>query len=587
MSAKIPVKPSAKIPPKPGKDTVYLDAEDDITSIIEKVEAAKQKVVALVLPKRAVTLQSIVNMRLLKRSADKASKSIVLITNDTALIPLAGAVKLHVAKNLQSTPEIPPPPTGLAKNSDTPAEVPEDINAEPDENPTKLDYHRSVGELATSHAGDEPEETIDLDDADEEADGDKPKKAEKQAKVPKGSKIKVPNFDRFRVLVGLGILAIILLIVGMVFALNVLPKAVVTIQTESTPVSANLTLTTSDTAKTLDEAKGIIPAILKTKQQTSSQQATATGQQNNGDKATGTMVFYNCNSDDTLSGTDHVIPAGTGVTAKGLTFITTQSVTVSPSHFAGGNCKSDVPSGTVGVKSQSGGAKYNIGATSFSVAGYSSISGSGSAMTGGSDNITTVVSQADLDAAKGKISSADTDNFTKAYEKELSDAGNYVLTATLKPADPVVSSSPAVGQPATGVSVTIQITYTVLVVQKSDLTKALTTALSKQVNPKKQKISISNVLDGATVGVQNQSSATALTLSISQSTTAVPILDVPTLQKQVGGQKSGDIRATIGGLPGVKNVNVKLSPFWVSSAPKKPAHVHIILQQVKGQSSGG
>ena len=568
------VKPPAKIPAKPGKDTVYLDAEDDITAIIEKVEAAKQKVVALVLPKRAVTLQSIVNMRLLKRGADKASKSIVLITNDTALIPLAGAVKLHVAKNLQSSPEIPPPPQGLPKNFDQPAEVPKDINADAPVGPAKLDYHRSIGELATSHAEEETE-IIDLDDGDESNDGDKLKKAEKPVKTPRGSKIKIPNFDRFRVLVSLGILAIILLIVGLVFAINVLPKAVIAIQTESTPVSANLTLTTSDSAKTLDEAKGIIPAVLKTKQQTATQQATATGQQNNGDKSSGTVTVSVVCTVPPAS-----ISAGVGLSSSGLLFVTTSalqftSVTPSGSHF--------VCSGSVPVKAQQGGAKYNLPANStFTVQGYSGYSGNnGSAFSGGTDNLVTVVSQSDLDSAKGKISSADTDNFTKAFEKELSDAGSYVLTATLKPGDPVVTSSPAVGQPASGVSVTIQITYTVLVVQKTDLSKALTSSLTKQVNPKKQKISINNVLDGATVSVQNQSSATALTLSISQSTTAVPILVVPTIQKQVGGQKSADIRATIGGLPGVKSVDVKLSPFWVSSAPKKPSHVHVILQQVK------
>jgi hypothetical protein len=119
------------------------------------------------------------------------------------------------------------------------------------------------------------------------------------------------------------------------------------------------------------------------------------------------------------------------------------------------------------------------------------------------------------------------------------------------------------------------------VVKKSDLSKAVTTALIKQVDPKKQKISINNVLEGATVSVQNQSSPTAVTLNVSQSTTAVPILNVATIQKQVGGQKSGAIRASIGGLPGVKSVDVKMSPFWVSTAPKKPSHVHVTLIQVK------
>jgi len=74
MSVKIP----PKIPPKadkPAKDTVYIDIDDDITAIIDKVEAAKNKVVALVLPKRSSVLQSIVNMRLLKRGADNSSKT--------------------------------------------------------------------------------------------------------------------------------------------------------------------------------------------------------------------------------------------------------------------------------------------------------------------------------------------------------------------------------------------------------------------------------------------------------------------------------------------------------------------------------
>jgi len=60
---------------KPGKDVVYIDLDDEITSIIDKVENAKEKMVALVLPKRATVMQSIVNMRLLKRAADSAGRS--------------------------------------------------------------------------------------------------------------------------------------------------------------------------------------------------------------------------------------------------------------------------------------------------------------------------------------------------------------------------------------------------------------------------------------------------------------------------------------------------------------------------------
>src|SRR6266404_1395798 len=108
---------SAKIPPKPSKEVIYVDVDDEITGIIDKVENAGSKVVALVLPKRAATLQSIVNMKLLKRSADSADKNVVLITSEAALLPLAGAAGLHVAKNLQSAPEVPEAPTGAAASA--------------------------------------------------------------------------------------------------------------------------------------------------------------------------------------------------------------------------------------------------------------------------------------------------------------------------------------------------------------------------------------------------------------------------------------------------------------------------------------
>jgi hypothetical protein len=118
------MKPSSKIPPKPGKDTIYVDVDDEITSIIDKVDGAKQKVVALVLPKRATVLQSVVNMRLLKRSSEKANKNVVLITSEEALMPLAGAAGLHVAKNLQSTPAIPISPKGKSTEAEVAKELP-------------------------------------------------------------------------------------------------------------------------------------------------------------------------------------------------------------------------------------------------------------------------------------------------------------------------------------------------------------------------------------------------------------------------------------------------------------------------------
>lgn len=576
MSAKIPPKPLK--PNKLSKDTIYVDVDDEITGIIDKIENAKHDIVALVLPKRATMLQSIVNMRLLKRSADTAGKSVVLITSEVALLPLAGVAGLHAAKSLQSKPIIPPAPTSPAEKPDPSEEEPAVEEDDLDDIPTTLDHHRSTGELAKAPADDEEnEETIVLDDAETEESKNKAA-SEKSTEAPKDKKIKVPNFDRFRMFLVLGILGAIGFVVFIILAIFVLPKATINIKATSLPVSANLSLITSDSAKQLDLAKKIIPVTLKTTDQKVTQQVQATGQQNNGTKASGTVTLANC----TVSPV--TIPAGTGVSTNGLTFITQNSLSLTDGNFTGGGvCKSTGSHvGSVSVISQGAGAKYNVAPSTFTVSGYSGVSGSsGSSMTGGTDNIITVVSQTDLDNAKAKITSGDADKFVKAFEDQLAQDGYYVLVATLKPSDPAVSSTPSVGQPASTATTNIKITYTVLAVKKMDLSSAVSDSLNKQMDKTKQKLSAEDVLQGASVTVQNQTTATEVTINISVNTTAVPILDIAGIKKGIVGKKSNDIKSTINALPGVKDVEVKMSPFWVSKVPANQSKITVNQQQVK------
>src|SRR5579884_4261276 len=124
------------------KDTIYVDIDDEITGIIDKVKNSSSKVVALVLPKRAAVFQSIVNMKLLKRAADQGNKRVVLITSEAGLLPLAGAAGLHVAKTLTSKQEIPAGPIGLDDNEEQveetaalPAEAPVAAEAAVEESP--------------------------------------------------------------------------------------------------------------------------------------------------------------------------------------------------------------------------------------------------------------------------------------------------------------------------------------------------------------------------------------------------------------------------------------------------------------------
>lgn len=589
MSAKIPVnkKPSPKrepkIPPQskaPAKETIYIDVDDEITSIINKVDSAKAKVLALVLPKRANALQSVVNMRLLKRSAERAGKNIVLVTGEAALLPLAGAVGLHISKNLQSAPEIPPSPI----EADEPEEPVESVpgseetaddqgNINPEDAATKIDYKKSIGELAAAHGLDE--EAIDLSAPEDEL--PVPKKPKSSAGPQAMSKkLKVPNFERFRLILFGGIALLVAFIIFIIFAILVLPKGMVTISTTSLPVSANLTLDASDKYTAVDGLKNQIPASLKATKQTANQTVNATGQLNQGVKATGsiTMSAQECNSSLPSS-----VLAGSGVSSNGLTYITQQVTKFSNTAINnGGGCFTYQATSATPITAQTGGSRYNLSAVSFTVSGRSDVSGTGSA-SGGTDNNVTIVSQSDVDSAKAKVTSASSDTFTKTFEKQLADQGFYVLTSTLKPSDPVVTATPAVGTQATSAAVTVEVTYSVLAVKKDDLRKIIGDALNKQVDKSKQKLSNDDVLKGATVSVQNQTAPAAATLNVSEDTTAIPIINVAQIKTLAAGKKSGDIKTVILATPGVKNVEVKFSPFWVTKA--KASKITVKLVQVK------
>ncbi|MDN5835686.1 MAG: hypothetical protein L0H36_03555, partial [bacterium] len=198
------------------KDTIYIDVEDDITAIIGKVKEAKHSIVALVPPKRVGVLQSAVNMRLLLRTAKQADKKLVLITNNDALVALASAASIPVAKSLQSKPE-------LVKQIDEPEDDDDDII---DGNKLPVGEHASaassVGEAA---AIDKAINAIEVSGVDPEY---APAATAKKAKKTKGTP-KLPNFNNFRKRLVLIIIAAILLIGFLIWAIFFAPHATITI----------------------------------------------------------------------------------------------------------------------------------------------------------------------------------------------------------------------------------------------------------------------------------------------------------------------------------------------------------------------
>lgn len=562
------------------KDTIYVDIDDEITGIIDKLTVSHGKVVALVLPKRAATFQSIVNMKLLKRAADGANKNLALITTEAGLLPLAGAAGIHVAKTLNSKPEIPQGPADLDDQEETIQE-----EAGPAEPP--LDTGKTVGQLAGTSGPPAADgvETLMLDDEDlppEVADSVAPgaktfePAAKKGKKDKKNKKLRIPNFNRFRLLLIIGGLILALIIGILLFITFSLPKATINIKTDATNVDANLNLNLATAAKTLDAASNTIPANLATQQKTYTQQVPTTGQKNNGTKATGSITLTNCSEQDGSI----TIPSGTGFVSGGNTFISQSSATVPASSFSGGSHKCiSGPSTSVNVLAQSPGTAYN-GATGFTASSpYNGITGTGST-SGGTDNIVQIVNQNDINSAKAKIG---TDNTIKgALDSQLKGESYYPIDATYVAAAPVVTNSSNVGEVANNVTVTEAVTYTMFGVKQSDLTTLITNSVDTQIDTSKQKVLDTGLAQG--VFNVNTISATAAQLTLSTKATAGPHLDVNAIKQAAAGQRAGAIRSQISNNPDITSVDVKFSPFWVDTAPKKTTRITVNIAKPTGSA---
>jgi len=529
------------------KDVIYIDVEDDITAIIGKVKASKEKIVALVPPKRIGVLQSAVNLRLLTRAAEQAGKRIVLITNNQALVALSAAASIPVAKNLQSKPEI--------------AEI---SALEIDDGEDVIDGSQlPVGELANAIGT--PKEDV-PSKADALVSGidlsDEPAAAAAAAKTPKktpGSNKKaagkkVPNFNIFRKKLLLIILAALLLIGGLIWALVFAPAATVIISARTSPVSINDVVRIGENNNIAD---GVIKGTVETIEREAEVEFEATGEREVGERATGSVRFFSNDAAALLQGID--IPAGTILTAQGREFTTDTSVRLS----IPGNRDA-----TVSVTARERGASSN--GVSGSVSGAPSGVDQASfvnATSGGTDRTVTVVTAADVQAASEKLVDQSTDEIEQELRRAFSD--DVIIVEDSFVADRAsASSNPAVGQEAENgrATLTSKVTYRLTGVAKSDLEQYVTEVLESQMEDQTTRKVYGTGVDEATFTDYTRENNTA-SVRLSVTGQVGPEIDEDEVKEEVAGKRYGDIQSSLEQIDGVNDVEVRFSFFWVRTVP--------------------
>lgn len=540
------------------KDVLYIDVDDDITAIIGKVLASKDKIIALVPPKRTGVLQSAVNLRLLARTATAQDKRLVLITNNQALISLAAAAKIPVAKNLQSKPEL---ATIAALDIDDGDDI--------------IDGSQlPVGELEKT-----ADTTEDLSDVGSSVDAiareaKQPAATQKRtaanvkaAKAAKGKGGKVPNFNSFRKKLVFGIGGGLLLIGLLVWAIVFAPAATIVISAKTTPATINSTVALTTTASS-DSSKSILRVSQQSVTKDASVEFEATGKETVGEKAKGQVVLRNCASNQPVT-----IAAGTAVSYNGKNYLTQSAVTApAASGFRG--CDAPGVSGPVSIVAQDIGDSYNVASgTAFAVAGQGETSGAyyfravaSTEISGGSSKDVKVVTAADVQAAGEALVKQD-DAAIKSQLSGQFTSGDKVVAESFVANRKAAVSTPAIGAEATGkAKLTSSVVYTMNAVPKTELEKFLETAMQGQMDDKTTQRVYKTGIDDVQFSnfIANEAGST---LQLRAKGQIGPKIDDAEIKNQVKGKKFGEIQSSLKSIDGVNDVDVKFSFFWVRTVP--------------------
>lgn len=571
------------------KEVIYIEPEQDITDILSNIKAAEHKIVALVPPKKAGVLRSAVNFKLIAKTARQNSKTVVLITTDEALHRLAFAVKMPVAKSLQSKPQL--PKLDEEKEAEESAKDVIEEKVEPKAAAAAGAAGAAVaGKKAAEAAVETPvlakkapvEEVIEgKPEPDAEAEGKDPKTAKAVAKL---KNTKIPNFAKYRKFIVAGIAGLVVLIVFIVWATVIAPAAKIAISVRT--ATMNFTekvsfVTHEDKAKAED---GVLYLEEKTITKKINGEFKATGEVNKGAKATGTITITRPIGERVSEkNMSFVIAKGTTFTINGLTYSTTQDTDIKVddtkrSICGWGICTTQESTADIPVTANEAGAKYNIQATSEGISSSIDIPHSykvlASAMTGGTDKVVKVVTKEDVENAASDLGA---DALSEAREELASEFGeNYVMLGDMTQGEAKITSSPKVGEEVgegTTPIVTREVQYTMHAVNRDPVKTFIESSLKNKLGDDTQQIYDTGVKDAFFESFQNaKDSSTAKLKSVAK--TGPRVTEQMVSEKSLG-KKIGEVQSMLKSINGVADVKIDTSYFWVTSIPGDPNKVQI------------
>jgi flagellar motility protein MotE (MotC chaperone) len=565
------------------KDVIYIEPEDDITDIITKIENSKEKIVALVPPKKAGVFHSVVNIKLIAKAGAGAEKTVVLVTTDPSIVKLAALTKMPVTKNLQSAPAIPQTSDDeeIAEEEGSKEEISEEKEEENKEDDIEEKNSKELEEDINEEEEDEKEKNGGNEEVEEaKSDNEKTKKDKKGKFLANAKNPFLVWVREHKKLVGFLSAGFIILILVGIWAFVIAPAVTITlgIRTTTNNFLENVTFT-----QTLTEEDASVGKFYLTEykiEEKSEKEFEATGKKNVGEKASGSVVVYAYFEEKGSVAID----AGATFTNNGLTYVSTSSSSLSwdgsdtdvcdnkdnASSLIKSGCQI---SGRIAVTATNPGSSYNIAASST---GWSTTANVGvysdAAMSGGTDKTVTIVQQSDVDKALSEISLASEDeNREKLFETIPEDA--FIIDSSFTQTVGDAVSTPAVGEEVEEgkkALLTVTTTDTVFTIDKTKVEEFITEKAKLADGFKIYSINdpfIENFLK----------TDTGYAGKLKTSFVAGPKVTENDVIEIVKGKGLGTAQHDLNDVDGIGSIRIDASFPWVTSVPNNPEKITVVL----------
>ncbi len=515
---------------------IYIQPDDRLEDALKRIKKDKSKDIQVVVPAKSKIFNK-TDLKKLDQEMIKQKKTYILVSNDNANLKIADSIGI---KTVSSNP-IKKTSINTTKPEPKPKSAkPKTESVKPKSNKIKIVYKKSKSKKES------------------------PKKAKiitpKKSKTSGGKNKSKPSFMN-QIL--FGFLSIMSIVIIVTVCLLILPTAniEITTQIDSIPLDYYVSLNTEQTK--IDFINNTIPAQLITLEETLTEEARATGQTNQGTKASGSITVHNKSTSDLpLVGNTRF------VNTDGVLYRSTSAANIP----AGGSTQVNVASDQIGSIGNMGSGKLTLPAIPGSENLYY---GQASSISGGTDTIVYSISEEDINYSTDEIRE-------KLYNQAVNDlvaklpTDKYYISDNIQNIEINTSIKNDVGDQVDTFNIDAETSISFLVYNQKDLEDLTSNSLSKMLS--KERVFVSSgieELDSDTKEFDMQN-GTAL-INISTTALSAPLYNTDVIKKELSGKSSEEVKEYFLQYPEIQQIETTFWPEWTKKVSRIPSRIYISI----------